>query len=70
MLGGEGRVFKTLKTDFSRDLKITVGPGALIAIVAPTRWPKIAPSLAAFTLILAIGLLCIGGVDYGGQALP
>jgi glucan phosphoethanolaminetransferase (alkaline phosphatase superfamily) len=39
----------------------------LIAIAAPFRWPRIAPSLAIFTLILAIGLLCIGGyVAYAG----
>jgi len=39
----------------------------LIAIVAPIKWPKIASSLAAFTLILSIGLLCIGGyIAYAG----
>jgi glucan phosphoethanolaminetransferase (alkaline phosphatase superfamily) len=39
----------------------------LIAIVAPFRWPKIAPSLAAFALILAMGLLCAGGyIAYAG----
>jgi hypothetical protein len=39
----------------------------LIAIVAPIKWPKIAPSLAAFTLILAIGLLFVGGyIAYAG----
>jgi glucan phosphoethanolaminetransferase (alkaline phosphatase superfamily) len=39
----------------------------LVAIVAPFRWPRIAPSLATFTLILAIGLLCIGGyIAYAG----
>jgi glucan phosphoethanolaminetransferase (alkaline phosphatase superfamily) len=39
----------------------------LIAILAPFKWPKIAPSLAAFTLVLAIGLLCVGGyIAYAG----
>lgn len=39
----------------------------LVAIVAPFRWPKIASSLTAFTLILAIGSLCVGGyIAYAG----
>src|SRR5260370_806186 len=39
----------------------------LIAIVAPFRWPKIAAPMAVFTLILAMGLLCIGGyIGYAG----
>jgi glucan phosphoethanolaminetransferase (alkaline phosphatase superfamily) len=39
----------------------------LIAIAAPFRWPRIAPSLATFALILAMGLLCIGGyIAYAG----
>jgi hypothetical protein len=39
----------------------------LIAIVAPIKWPKIAPSLTALTFILLIGLLCIGGyIAYAG----
>lgn len=39
----------------------------LIAIVAPFRWPRIASPMAAFTLILSIGLLCIGGyIAYAG----
>jgi glucan phosphoethanolaminetransferase (alkaline phosphatase superfamily) len=39
----------------------------LIAIVAPFRWPRIASPMAAFTLILSIGLLCIGSyIAYAG----
>jgi hypothetical protein len=39
----------------------------LIAIVAPFRWPRIASPMAAFTLTLSIGLLCIGGyIAYAG----
>jgi len=39
----------------------------LIAVLAPFRWPKIESFLTAFTLILAIGLLCVGGyIAYAG----
>ncbi len=39
----------------------------LLAIVAPFRWPKSAPCMAAITLILAAGLLCIGSyIAYAG----
>ncbi|MBV9642356.1 MAG: hypothetical protein JO334_02185 [Verrucomicrobia bacterium] len=39
----------------------------LIAIVALFRWPKIAPFIAAITLILSIGLIFIGGyIGYAG----
>jgi hypothetical protein len=39
----------------------------LIAIFAPIKRPKIAPSLAAFTLVFAMGLLFIGGyIAYAG----
>ena len=43
-----------------------------IAIAAPFRWPKIAASMAAFTLILVIGSLRVGGyIAYaGGQSAP
>ena len=39
----------------------------LIAVVATLKWPKIAPSMTVFTLVLALGLLCIGGyIAYAG----
>jgi glucan phosphoethanolaminetransferase (alkaline phosphatase superfamily) len=40
---------------------------ALIAIVAPFKWPKTAPPMVACTLILAVGLLGVGGyIAYAG----
>jgi glucan phosphoethanolaminetransferase (alkaline phosphatase superfamily) len=39
----------------------------LIAIVAQFRWPNIVPLMVTVTLILGIGLLCLGGyIAYAG----